>query len=299
MEKWKKIGKKLLFPPVWLIVILTVLTAIFVPLTFILGWDETPVAYGIYVVAFYAVTVLTLYLALVLPKHYRLIRQKIYDTQLGNRYMTDTAFKVRVSLVASLSINLAYSVFHLLSGIVYASFWIGAVAVYYILLSLVRFILLYHIEKRQGEGRAAEYRSYRTAGILMICLNIPLSGIVLNMILTEHTPNTSDVFVIASATYTFYILTVSTVDMIRYHRYNSPVMSASKVIRLTAALVSVLSLETSMLVQFGEGEGGDFRKTMTALTGCGVCVMILAMSVYMIVKANKEIRRLRSEEEQK
>lgn len=295
MEKWKSIGKRLLFPPVWQILILTVLTAVFVPLTFIMDWSETVIAYVTYAVAFYTVVVLCAYLALVFPKHYHLIRRKIFETSLGNRYMTDTAFKVRVSLFISLAINLAYSAFHLLSGILYASFWIGAIAVYYILLSGVRFILLYHIGKRQDDGLIAEYYSYRTTGILMMCINLPLSGIVLNMVFAEHTPKISDVFVIASAAYTFYILTVSIIDIIRYRKYNSPVMSASKAIRLTAALVSVLSLETSMLVQFSDGNDGLFRKIMTVCTGTGVFMIILGMSIYMITKASIEIKKLQRE----
>ena len=293
MEKWKSICKKLIFIPIWLMILLTVMSVVGLAAVFAKGWDESPVAIAVYVLAFYTLSVLCVFFCMVFPKKYREIRQKIYDHPLGNRYMTDAAFKVRVSLFASLGINLAYSALKLGTGIYYRSLWIGAIAVYYILLSMIRFILLYHMERKKDAGLIAEYRSYRVTAFLMMCINLTLSGIVLNMILVEKTPAVADAFVIASAAYTFYILTVSIMDLIKYRKYKSPVMSASKAIRFTQALVSMLSLEASMLVQFGNDE--NYRKLMLALTGAGVCVIVVSMSIYMIVHANKEIRRLTEE----
>lgn len=106
----------------------------------------------------------------------------------------------------------------------------------------------------------------------MMCINLTLGGIVVNMILSQRTPAISDVFVITSATYTFYILTVSIMDLIRYRKFQSPVLSAAKAIRFTQALVSLLSLEASMLVQFGNDDG--YRRLMLALSGAGVCAII-------------------------
>lgn len=290
MNKWKHVITKILYPPVWLTIFLTVVSAVALSAVFIKGWEESPVAYVVYVLAFYTLTVLCLFLALVLPKRYKEMKQMVYDHPLGNRYMTDASFKVRLSLITSLTINLLYSAFNLVTGIYYSSLWIEAIAVYYILLSVMRFVLLRHMDKKQGAGMIAEYRSYRVTAILMMLINLTLSGIVLNMIVKNESAEYSDIYVITSATYTFYTLTVSIIDLVKYRKYKSPVMSASKAIRFAAALVSLLSLEASMLVQFGDDE--DFRRLMLALTGAAVCVIVLSMSVYMIVHSTKEIKRL-------
>lgn len=290
MEKWKAICKKGIFIPIWLMILLTIISVVGLAVVFIKGWVESPIAYAVYVLSFYTLSVLCVYFCMVVPKKYRDIRQKIYDHPLGNRYMTDATFKVRVSLFTSLGINLAYSALKLGTGIYYRSLWIGAIAVYYILLSVIRFILLHHMQRKKDAGLIAEYRSYRIAAVLMMCINLTLSGIVINMIVGDKTPAISDVLVITSAAYTFYVLTVAITDLIKYRKYQSPVMSAAKAIRFTQALVSMLSLEASMLVQFGNDE--NYRKLMLALTGAGVCVIVVAMSIYMIVHANKEIRRL-------
>lgn len=290
MEKWKRIFTKILYPPIWLMILLTVVSAVALSTVFIKGWNESPVAYVVYVLSFYTVTVLSSFAVMVLPKQYKKMSQMVHDHPLGNRYMTDAAFKVRISLFVSLGINLVYSVFHLGSGFYYRSLWIGAIAVYYILLSIIRFVLLYHMERKKDAGVIEEYHSYRITAVLMMCSNLTLSGIVLNMILGKKTPAVSDVFVITSATYTFYILTVSIMDLIKYRKYKSPVMSAAKAIRFAQALVSLLSLEASMLVQFGDDE--SYRRLMLALTGAAVCVIVVSMSVYMIAHATKEIKRL-------
>lgn len=290
MERWKATAKKLFFLPVWQIILLVIFSAVMLVLVFVKGWTETPVAYAVYVIAFYTVTVATVFLTLELPKKCRSIRQRIYENPLGNRYMTDTAFKVKLSLWVSLTINLAYSAVNLISGILLSSIWTIGIAVYYILLSVIRFVLLFHLDRKHNAGLAAEYRSSRKTAIGMLLVNLTLSGIVLNMILEEQPPAASDVLVITSATYTFYILTLSIADIIRYRKYNSPVLSAAKTIRFTQALVSLLPLEASMLAQFGDDTTD--RRMMIAMTGAGVCIIVLAMSIYMIAQANKEIRKM-------
>ena len=112
---------------------------------------------------------------MVLPKQYKKMRQMVHDHPIDNRYMTDAAFKVRISLFVSLGINLAYSVFKLGSGLYFRSLWIGAIAVYYILLSMIRFVLLYHMERKKDAGISAEYHSYRITAVLMMCINLTLT----------------------------------------------------------------------------------------------------------------------------
>ena len=72
------------------------------------------------------------------------------------------------------------------------------------------------------------------------------------------------------ALYTFYITTTAIIDMVKYKKYGSPIMSMSKVIKMAAALVSMLSLETAMFSQFGGEMSPAHQRLMIALTGAGV-----------------------------
>ena len=68
-------------------------------------------------------------------------------------------------------------------------------------------------------------------------------------------------------------------------------MSAAKVINLTAALVSMLSLETAMLTRFGAADDPMFRKAMTASTGAGISILVLGMAIFMIVRSTRRLKQ--------
>lgn len=291
MIDWKTVYKKLLFPPLWLIIVLSLVSAAALVTVFVKAWDDTPVAYVIYALSAYTLTVACIFFAKTFPVYYQKTKQKAYRHPLANRYMTDAAFKVRISLYVSLTVNLVYSMFKLISGVLYSSFWWGAVAVYYILLALLRFLLLRYMRNDKGERRLLhEYRRYRLCSILMLIVNLSLSGIVFQMVWQNKGYAYPGVLIFAAAAYTFYTVTISIIDIIRYRKYQSPILSASKAIRFAAALVSLLSLETAMLAQFGDDR--NFSRLMTACTGAGVCIIVLTISVYMIIRSSKAIKKL-------
>ena len=288
MEKWKKICKKLLFPPAWLAVPLTLVSIGALIVVFLKDWEETPISYIVYALSAYTAAVACAFSVKALPEWCQRLKTTAYARPAGSLYMTDAAFRVQVSLLISLGITLAYSVLKLVSGIVYSSLWLVAVALYYILLSVLRSVLLYYMYAEKGERDILlEYKQYRLCGYIMLVLNLSLTGIVIQMVWKNqgfHYPGT---LIFAVAAYTFYTVTVSVIDMVKYRKYKNPVLSAAKAIQFAAALVSLLSLETAMLAQFGGDE--SFRRWMTALTGAGVCAIVLGMSVSMISKANREI----------
>ena len=74
-------------------------------------------------------------------------------------------------------------------------------------------------------------------------------------------------------------------------------MTAAKIITFSAALVSMLTLETAMFSQFGEEMAEENKRLMIILTGAGVSVAVITMSVYMIARCAIEIKKIRSNED--
>ena len=68
-------------------------------------------------------------------------------------------------------------------------------------------------------------------------------------------------------------------------------MSTAKIVSLSAALVSMLNLETAMFARFGAEMPRQDRNLMVMLTGAGISATVITLSVSLIVKATKEIRR--------
>lgn len=288
---WKKIGKKLLFPPIWVMALLTVVSAAALVMVFVKGWEETPVAYIVYVLAFYTLSVVTVFCVMVLPKQYKQIKKKIYDNPLGNRYMTDRAFRTKISLYTSLGINLLYVGINLLSWYINRSWWFVVLACYYVILSLMRFLLVRYVRRNEiGSSVLGEWKRARVCAYILLLVNMSLSGAVLMILYQNRGYEYNGILIYVMAAYTFYITIHAIVDMVKYRKLGSPVMSTAKIISLCAALVSMLSLETAMFSQFGAEMSAQDQRIMIAATGGGISVVVVTLSVLLIVKATKEIR---------
>lgn len=288
---WKRIGKKLLFPPLWVMILLTVFSAGALVTVFMRGWEATVIAYITYVIAFYTLCTVTVFLVTVLPGRYRAIRRKIYDNPLGNRYMTDRAFRTKVWLYISLSINLLYGSLQVLQWHLFRSWWFVVLAAYYVILSSMRFLLLRYVRRNElGSSIIMEWRRSRVCACILMLLNLFLSGAVL-MILYEHRGyDYPGVLIYVMALYTFYSTINAAVQIIKYRKLGSPVMSTAKVIGLSAALVSMLNLETAMFSQFGTDMPVEAQRLMIILTGAGISAAVIAMSAVLIVKSTHAIR---------
>lgn len=91
--------------------------------------------------------------------------------------------------------------------------------------------------------------------------------------------------------YAFYSVITAVMNIVKYRKYGSPILSAAKVVNMSTALVSIFSLETAMLAQFGSESTEHFRVIMTALTGTGVSLIVVGMAVFMIVRSGILIKR--------
>lgn len=97
------------------------------------------------------------------------------------------------------------------------------------------------------------------------------------------------------AIYSFYTAATAVINVVKYRKHGSPAVSAAKALNLVAAAVSILSLTTAMLSEFG-GEDWEYRRMMTGLTGGGVCVLVLGTAVFMIVRATRQINKINETE---
>ena len=289
---WKKIGRKLLFPPIWLMLLLTVISAVSLILVFVKGWQEQIIAYFVYVLAFYTLSVVTVFCVMVLPKQYRAIKKRIYDDPLGNRYMTDKVFRTKISLNLSLIISLLYVGLNLWSWYISRSWWFVILAVYYVIMAVMRFLLVRYVRINEiGRSLLKEWKRSRLCACILLLVNLSLSGAVLMILFQNRGYDYPGILIYVMAMYTFYSTTHAIVDIIKYRALGSPVMSTAKTVSLSAALVSMLNLETAMFAQFGKDMAQQDQNLMIILTGAGISTTVVTLSVILIVKATKAIRR--------
>ena len=181
-------------------------------------------------------------------------------------------------------VNFLYVIFRIIIGLRYASVWFISMAVYYLALGGLRLSLILSYRRRNNiTGR----RCYRRTAWLLFLLNIPMGGMILLMVCTDAGYTYPGYIIYLSAMYTFYATIHAVINLARYRRLGSPILSAAKVLNFIAALMSVLGLQTAMIAQFSS-DGESFRKIMNAITGGAVWVTIILTAVFMLCRSKKK-----------
>ncbi|MCM1148675.1 MAG: hypothetical protein NC319_01130 [Butyricicoccus sp.] len=181
----------------------------------------------------------------------------------------------------------------LFSGIYYRSVWFIALACYYSLLAVMRLMLLRGEKKIAGASpMEIELRRCKSCGVMLLVMSQALAGVVIFIVHQNKGFDYPGILIYLMALYSFYSVITAVVNLVRYRKHGSPVMSAAKAVNLVAAMVSILSLTTAMLARFGGDDAPEFRRLMTSLTGGGVCTIVIVMALYMVWKAEKQIKQL-------
>ncbi len=284
---------KLLHPPLLIIILLVLLCTAALVCIFTGGYEEHPLAYAAYVISFYTLTVVVIKCIEEIPGRYRNAKKAVYENPTGNRFMTDYKFRTHVTLYGSLTVNLLYVAVNVFSGFIYHTAWFFILAFYYLILAVMRFLLVRFVNRNGiGNNRFKELRRSRLCGYILLTVNLALSASVLMILYQNKGYEYNGILIYVMAAYTFWITALAIKNLIKYKKFGSPVMSMAKIISMAAALVSMLSLETAMFSQFGEDMSPENQRLMIMLTGGGVSIIIITMSVYSIVRNSKEIKQI-------
>lgn len=215
----------------------------------------------------------------------------IKKTAVGARFLDDYTFRTILTTLPSVVINVAYTVYNGVIGIMNQSAWFITMAVYYSLLGIMRYCAVSTERKilRMEEKemiRKKQLSVIKTDGFLLLILNLALSGVVLLTIAQGTAKTYSEIMVISIAAYTFYKITMAVINMVKVRKMESPILIAIRNIGVADALVSVLTLQATMLASFRETSSLDPNR-MNGITGLAVCILIAALGVSMIWYASK------------
>ena len=204
-------------------------------------------------------------------------------------YRHDLAFRGRVSLYQGMTMNLLYAVFRLLTGVRYDSVWFISMSVYYFALGLMKAYLA--VCRRLSENRGPEFeeRCYRRTARMLFFLNFPM-GIMITLMIVDNRGFSYPGYVIyLSAIYTFWSAANSVVNLVRFRKLGSPILSASKALNFVEAMMSVLGLQTAMIAAFSS-DSENFRKLMNTITGGFVYAGVIATAVFMLIRSKRTRR---------
>lgn len=280
----RKLLQKLLHPPGWVLIFVPLLSFAALAAVFIRQCPENILVYLIYSLSAYS---LTIWLAALpgLTKRAKSammgskLMRKAAASPIMGRYFKDLAFRGSISIYQGIAVNLFYVAFRIMAAIRYASVWFLSMAVYYLVLGGLRAYLIVYYRRRTPE---LERRCYHTTAWFLFLLNIPMGGMIVLMVRTDSGFSYPGYVIYLSALYTFYTMITSAINLIRFRRLGSPILSAAKVLNFVAAMMSILGLQTAMISRFSEN-GEDYRKMMNAITGGFVYGIVILIAIYMLL----------------
>lgn len=294
MKRAKIIITRILYPPKWVLLIVPLISFAALIFVFVSKKTESMLAYPIYCMSAYSFTVLCAAVPDIMRKTARMIKgsrimKRISSVEIMNRYLRDMAFRGNLSIYQGMTVNFLYTIFRAVTGIRYASAWFISMAVYYLILGIIRAYLIVCYKERHVKD---ENICYRNTAWFLFLLNVPMGGMIILMIRTNSGFSYPGYVIYLSALYTFYTLIIAVRNLVKFRRVGSPILSAAKVLNLIAAMMSILGLQTAMISQFSmNGEG--YRKMMNTITGGFVYSIVLAIAIYMLYhswKVRKEAK---------
>jgi len=209
--------------------------------------------------------------------------------------------KIRLTnnTVVSLSINFAYALAHCAYGFIAHSWWFITLGAYYAILCITRFSVL-QVGRRSKGDLEMELFAKKITGILFLILSFCLTGIITLSALDNHASQHHEIVMITLALYSFSKVTLSIIGLVKVKKVASPVAKTLRNITFADALVSIYSLQRSMLVSF-PGLTESEIQLFNILTGTGVWLLVLLLGINLIggktvnmakskiVQANKKI----------
>lgn len=292
MDKYKKIGLKLLYPHIAILISLIPISISLLVWSMIVLGTTHFVSIIAYVLSAYMLTALCFRI----PDIIRLVKKVKNENKYVVILRSDRHLRMKISLLAAFVFNVIYSIFQFFIGLYHGSFWFYSMFAYYLSLAVMRYFLMKHtLANEANEKPKSELIKYCFCGWMMLFLNLVLSVMVFFMVYFNRTFNHHEITTIALAAYTFTAFTMAIINFIKYRKLKSPVYSAAKSISLTSACVSIITLEATMLTAFGSDMDIFVRKLLLGLTGGVVSIFVLAIAINIIVNGTRQIKNFKED----
>lgn len=200
----------------------------------------------------------------------------------------DYAFKTVTSSVISFAVTVLFALYNGLLGVRLSSVWHGSICVFYLLLVAVRGTIL--LTEKKNITRSEQEKTYhrrKTAvisSVMLLMLNLALILPISLMVILEKPVNMGTIPSIAFATYTTYIITMASLHIRKQkHKNNNILVSELRAINFIDAMVSVLTLQNTLItVNQAESDGDMF--ILSAVSSAVIYIVIVLTSVLLLIK---------------
>ena len=167
-----------------------------------------------------------------------------------------------LSLYFSILITLCFAAYNAFLGINYLAIWNGSIAVYYILLLVVKCIVCFRSNKVDKKTRDLSLHKYVLSSLLIVTITIALIVPSVLMINHQRPVNLDMIAAITVATFTTYKITIAIKNYFSYRNKDNLFNKQISTINLVSAIVSILTLQNTLIMISEEG----YTENMKILT---------------------------------
>ena len=217
---------------------------------------------------------------------------------------------LKQSGVVSLAISVLFALYNFYLGFAnnYSFGW--SIAFYYLLLSCARVLLLKKPDAddlsdnldcnvAQNAIRIRFFKRCMATGILLVVINLLLIAPISLMVLQQREYNLGLIPAITIATYTAYKVTMAIMHYVKSSKNNDSYDTTLRTVNMTDALVSVLTLQNTMIVaNESSADNGDKMRTLTIYTSLAIYVAIVLISVFCLKRLCK-LRKIAKDNQSK
>ncbi len=203
-----------------------------------------------------------------------------------NKARDDRIYRGYALGVISTVATFAFLIFNFALGVLYGSIWHLSIILYYLLLFALKATILI-CERAWRHKDALELRVRRRAffgvqNVFLIVVDTALVAPLTLIFFQKKAVSMGQIAAIAIAAYTTYKITMATVSYFKYKKTDNLSLEGLKIISVKEAIVSVMTLQNTLISVFGDPED---MLALTAWTNLGMLALMIGISVFRLVKS--------------
>lgn len=257
---------------------------------------------GMAITFFYCVYLFVRFDCKAIVKSFKSSKQKLMlKSKIIHGYFNDYYTKTMINTMFSLVLGACFVAYNAFVGLYFHSVWNLSIAVYYLVLVGIRIMYLvgeYKSSKsdlNKQKIEAIRAKMFVFGGILMLVLSFALALPVTLLVLSKKQTVLPMWVAIADACYVFYKISVCIYEFIKTRKSDVLSVKGIKNLNLTAAAVSLLSLENTMILTFSDGVDSSMMIIMV-LTAFVIMLIDIVVAIATIISGKRELNKQKMQE---
>lgn len=196
--------------------------------------------------------------------------------------------------VCSAIVTTAFAVYNVFLGMRTGRVWFYGIGIYYLLLTCARASILLceakNLRKTSEDTKnRREKRTYRRVAAFTVLIDLCVAAPISMMMLGEKQVNAGTIAAITMAAYTTYKIAAAITRFNKSsRRFERPGIKQLRQIGVSDALVSVLSLQNTLIAVFSQGEEVQKMFTLSAVSSAAIYICLIALSVTFYARKRSE-----------